>query len=91
VRRLEAARLRHLNREGKAADLAIIISDQRPSVRGVVDVRWISRIARDEFRIRGTEGELDLTPLNDGMLVYPGGTEQIPCTRICTIRASRTL
>jgi hypothetical protein len=30
VRRLETAGLRHLNREGKAADLAIIISDSGP-------------------------------------------------------------
>jgi 1,5-anhydro-D-fructose reductase (1,5-anhydro-D-mannitol-forming) len=47
-------------------------------VRAVVDARWHSRIARDEFRIRGTEGELDLTPLNGPSLVHPGGTEQIP-------------
>ena len=33
---------------------------------------------RDEFRIRGTEGEIDLTPLNGPELVYPGGVESIP-------------
>jgi hypothetical protein len=43
-----------------------------------VDVRWHSRVARDEFRIRGTEGEIDLTPLNDPPLVSPLGKEQIP-------------
>jgi len=43
-----------------------------------VDVRWHSRVKRDEFRIRGTEGEMDLTPLNGPRLVYPGGQEDIP-------------
>jgi predicted dehydrogenase len=47
-------------------------------VRGVVDVRWNSRVARDEFLIRGTEGEVDLSPLNAPDLVHPGGRESIP-------------
>jgi len=34
-------------------------------VHAVVDVRWNSRIIRDQFRIVGTEGELDLDPLNE--------------------------
>jgi hypothetical protein len=33
-------------------------------VHGVVDVRWNSRIARDQFRVIGTEGEIGLDPLN---------------------------
>jgi hypothetical protein len=52
--------------------------DYRSGVRGVVDVRWHSKIARDEFRIRGTEGEMNLTPLNGPSLMYPGGSEEIP-------------
>ena len=47
-------------------------------VRAIVDVRWHSRVVRDEFRIRGTEGELDLSPLNGPPLVHPHGAEQIP-------------
>ena len=47
-------------------------------VRGVIDVRWHSRLLRDEFRIRGTDGEIDMTPLNSGALVYPGGREELP-------------
>jgi hypothetical protein len=35
-------------------------------------------VARDEFRIRGTEGEIDLSPLNDPGLVSPAGREHIP-------------
>jgi 1,5-anhydro-D-fructose reductase (1,5-anhydro-D-mannitol-forming) len=59
-------------------DNATVVIEYDSGVRGVVDVRWHSRTARDEFRIRGTEGELDLTPLNGPALVYPGGTEQAP-------------
>jgi hypothetical protein len=43
-----------------------------------VDVRWHSKIPRDEFRIRGTEGEIDLTPLNGPCITWPGGSEEIP-------------
>jgi hypothetical protein len=55
-----------------------VLSDYRSGVRGLVDVRWHSKIARDEFRIRGTEGEMNLTPLNGPLLTYPGGEEQRP-------------
>jgi predicted dehydrogenase len=58
-------------------DNATVLIEYENGVRGMVDVRWHSRVPRDEFRIRGTEGELDLTPLNDPQLVHPQGTEQI--------------
>lgn len=45
-------------------DSATVSIDYANGVRGVVDVRWNSRIARDEFRVIGTEGEIDLNPLN---------------------------
>jgi len=44
----------------------------------MVDVRWHSRVARDEFRIRGTDGEMDLSPFNGPLLAYPGGREEVP-------------
>lgn len=47
-------------------------------VRGIVDVRWHSRIARDEFRIAGVEGEIELSPLNGPELISPLGTESLP-------------
>jgi predicted dehydrogenase len=59
-------------------DNATVMIEHATGVRSLVDVRWHSRVARDEFRIRGTEGELDLTPLNGPELVHPGGAEQIP-------------
>jgi predicted dehydrogenase len=58
-------------------DNATVMVEYDSGVRGLVDVRWHSRVARDEFRIRGTEGELDLSPLNSPALAYPGGSEQL--------------
>jgi 1,5-anhydro-D-fructose reductase (1,5-anhydro-D-mannitol-forming) len=59
-------------------DNATVMIDYESGVRGLIDVRWHSKIARDEFRIRGTEGEIDLTPLNSPHLSFPGGSEEIP-------------
>jgi len=59
-------------------DNATIMIDYAGGVRGVVDVRWHSKVKRDECRIRGTEGEMELSPLNGPELVYPGGRENIP-------------
>ena len=59
-------------------DNATVMIEYEDGVRGIVDVRWHSRVARDECRIRGTDGELNLTPLNDPDLVSPKGREQVP-------------
>jgi 1,5-anhydro-D-fructose reductase (1,5-anhydro-D-mannitol-forming) len=59
-------------------DNATVLIEYQGGVRGIVDVRWHSRIPRDEFRIRGTEGEISMTPLNSGSLVYSGGREDLP-------------
>jgi predicted dehydrogenase len=59
-------------------DNATVMIDYEGGVRGVVDVRWHSKVKRDECRIRGTEGEMDLTPLNGPEIVYPGGREHLP-------------
>ncbi len=50
-------------------DSATALVDYACGVRGIIDVRWNSRIVRDQFRIVGTEGELDLTPLSGPRLV----------------------
>ncbi|MEJ7609367.1 MAG: Gfo/Idh/MocA family oxidoreductase, partial [Bryobacteraceae bacterium] len=62
----------------RVEDNATGLIEYAGGVRGIVDVRWHSRVARDEFRIRGTEGELELTPLNSPDLVWPGGRELLP-------------
>jgi predicted dehydrogenase len=59
-------------------DNATVLVGYENGVRGVVDVRRHSRVDRDEFRIIGTDGEMDLTPLNGPDLVYPGGREVLP-------------
>jgi len=59
-------------------DNATLMIEYESGVRGVIDVRWHSRVPRDEFRIRGTDGEIEMTPLNSGTLVYPGGKEVLP-------------
>ncbi len=60
-------------------DSATLLIEYERGTRGVVDVRWHSRVARDEFRIIGTDGEMELSPLSGPELVWPGGREQLPC------------
>jgi 1,5-anhydro-D-fructose reductase (1,5-anhydro-D-mannitol-forming) len=59
-------------------DNATVMIDYAGGVRGIVDVRWHSKVRRDECRIRGTEGEMELSPLNGPDLIYPGGRENLP-------------
>jgi predicted dehydrogenase len=59
-------------------DNATVMIDYAGGVRGLVDVRWNSKVRRDECRIRGIEGEMDLSPLNGLELIYPGGRENLP-------------
>jgi 1,5-anhydro-D-fructose reductase (1,5-anhydro-D-mannitol-forming) len=59
-------------------DNATVMIEYANGVRGIVDVRWHSHVHRDECRIRGTEGEMELSPLNGPDLIYPGGRENLP-------------
>lgn len=59
-------------------DNATVLIEYEGGVRGIVDVRWHSEVNRDECRIRGTDGEMELSPLNGPELVYPGGRENLP-------------
>ncbi len=59
-------------------DNATVMTEYAGGVRGMVDVRWHSKVARDECRIRGTDGEMELSPLNGPDLVYPGAREYLP-------------
>jgi predicted dehydrogenase len=49
-------------------DSATVLIDYANGARGAVDVRWNSRLDRDQFRVIGTEGEIDLSPLNGPLL-----------------------
>jgi predicted dehydrogenase len=64
-------------------DNATVMIEYAGGVRGVVDVRWHSKVSRDECRIRGTDGEMELSPLNGPELIYtvadkPGARENLP-------------
>ena len=64
-------------------DNATVMIEYAGGVRGVVDVRWHSRVSRDECRIRGTDGEMELSPLNAPDLIYlrageTGARESLP-------------
>jgi predicted dehydrogenase len=59
-------------------DCATVLVDYENGARGIVDVRWHSRVTRDECRIIGVDGELNLTPLNGPELRFPGGEESLP-------------
>jgi predicted dehydrogenase len=53
-------------------DSATVLVGYPGGVHGVVDVRWNSRIQRDQFRIIGVEGEISLDPLNGPALKLLG-------------------
>jgi 1,5-anhydro-D-fructose reductase (1,5-anhydro-D-mannitol-forming) len=73
-----AAQLSNVVHALAVEDSATTMLEYKNKLRAVVDVRWHSRIERDEFRIIGTEGEMDLTPLSGPALAYPGGHENLP-------------
>ncbi|HEY4379696.1 MAG TPA: Gfo/Idh/MocA family oxidoreductase [Acidobacteriaceae bacterium] len=45
-------------------DSATTLMEYAGAVHAVVDVRWNSRIQRDQFRVIGVDGEISLDPLN---------------------------
>ena len=59
-------------------DNATVMVEYEGGVRAVVDVRWHSKIVRDECRIRGTDGEIEMSPLNGPDLVWLGAHEKMP-------------
>jgi 1,5-anhydro-D-fructose reductase (1,5-anhydro-D-mannitol-forming) len=59
-------------------DNATVMIEYAGGVRGIVDVRWHSKVSRDECRIRGTDGEMELSPLNGPDLVYTAAREDLP-------------
>lgn len=59
-------------------DNATVMIEYEGGVRGLVDVRWHSKVNRDECRIRGTDGEMEMSPLNGPDLVWPGGHDSLP-------------
>lgn len=62
----------------KVEDSTTVVIGYAGGIHAVVDARWNSRVSRDEFRVVGTEGELNLSPLNGPELRWPGGSEMLP-------------
>ncbi|HEY4767073.1 MAG TPA: Gfo/Idh/MocA family oxidoreductase [Candidatus Sulfotelmatobacter sp.] len=73
-----AAQLSNVVHHYAVEDNATVMIEYAGEVRGMVDVRWHSKVARDECRIRGTDGEMELSPLNGPDLTYPGARENLP-------------
>ena len=59
-------------------DNATALIEYESGIRAIVDVRWHSDVVRDQFRILGTKGELNLDPLSAPELTYPGGSDHLP-------------
>ena len=59
-------------------DSATGVIQYNGGIHGVVDVRWNSRIPRDQFCVIGTEGEINLDPLNGPELRVAGRVESLP-------------
>jgi len=62
----------------RVEDSATVLMGFAGGVHGVVDVRWNSRVPRDQFRIIGEDGEIGLDPLNGPELRVAGRVELLP-------------
>ncbi len=62
----------------RVEDSATVLMQFPGGVHGVVDVRWNSRVLRDQFRIIGEDGEIGLDPLNGPELRVAGHVELLP-------------
>lgn len=59
-------------------DSATVVMKFPGEVHGIVDARWNSHVARDQFRVIGTDGELGLDPLNGPELRVNDQIEMLP-------------
>jgi len=59
-------------------DSATVLMQYAGGIHATVDVRWNSRVSRDQFRIIGTDGEIVLDPLNGPELRVAGRVELLP-------------
>jgi predicted dehydrogenase len=59
-------------------DNATVLIGYDGGARATIDIRWHARVERDECRIVGTDGVIELSPLNSGRLRAPGIDMQLP-------------
>lgn len=62
-------------------DSATAVIGYGNGVQAVVDARWNSHVTRDECKIIGTDGALEMTPLNGPVLRWPGGEVELPVAK----------
>jgi 1,5-anhydro-D-fructose reductase (1,5-anhydro-D-mannitol-forming) len=60
-------------------DAATVLVEYGNKLRGIVDVRWNTHLRRDQFRITGTDGEIDLDPLSGPSIRCNGHAEDLAC------------
>lgn len=72
------AQLSNVVHQVPVEDNATVLIEYESGVRGIVDVRWHSKVTRDQFRVVGTDGEINLDPLSGPEIVYPGGRDLLP-------------
>ncbi len=73
-----AAQLSNVVHQLDVEDSATVMIEYQSGTRAIVDVRWNSRIERDEFRIVGTDGQIEMSPLNGPEIAWPAGREELP-------------
>jgi predicted dehydrogenase len=59
-------------------DSATVLIQYARGVNATVDVRWNSHIDRDQFRVIGTDGEMNLDPLSGPILRFGKVRESLP-------------
>jgi predicted dehydrogenase len=59
-------------------DSATVTIQYDGGIHGVVDVRWNSRVRRDQFRVVGTDGEIGMDPLSGLELRVGDRVERLP-------------
>jgi predicted dehydrogenase len=59
-------------------DSATVLIQYPPGIHATVDVRWNSHVDRDQFRIIGVDGEINLDPLSGPILRINNHEESLP-------------
>lgn len=67
-----------VQREWRVEDNATVMIEYENQVRCIVDVRWHSKVPRDDMKIIGVNGSIELSPVNSPMLVHGGVREDHP-------------
>ena len=74
-----SAQLNTAVRSFAVEDGASVLMEYPGGARALLDARWNTRAQLDDFRIVGTEGVLELGPLNGPTLRYGDREECLPC------------